>query len=144
MRALEFVKASLQIEINNSQLEEQNKDYEGAIFHVGKTSYRSRLAKKTPKKEGYFVVFWKKDSNDNNCPYSYRESPDYVIVSVIDNEKKGLFLFPKCILKEKGILSDQTSKGKMAIRVYPDWSTNLNENALKTQAWQLVYFKNYS
>jgi len=31
---------------------------------------RYRLEKKTPKKEGYFTVFWKKDQDNKNIPYT--------------------------------------------------------------------------
>lgn len=118
----------------------QNADYEGYTFLVNKLSYRSRLAKLTPKKKGYFVAFWEKNTQNSNQAYSYTESPDYLIVTIIDDNKKGLFLFPKEILLTKKILMTDTQKGKMAIRVYPTWETELNQTAEKTQNWQCQYF----
>ena len=39
----------------------QNIAYEGAIFKdQSGLKYRLRVAKKTPKKSGYFVAFWQK------------------------------------------------------------------------------------
>lgn len=124
--------------------EEQNSEYEGVRFNLLNQTYRSRLAKSTPKKQGYFVVFWEKDDKDKNQPFSYLSSPDRVIVTVMDNEKIGQFIFPKTVLHKQGILSSEISKGKMAIRVYPSWISNLNPSAAKTQKWQVEYFADLS
>lgn len=124
--------------------EEQNSEYEGVRFNLLNQTYRSRLAKSTPKKQGYFVVFWDKDDKDKNQPFSYLSSPDRVIVTVMDNEKVGQFIFPKTVLHKQGILSSEISKGKMAIRVYPSWISNLNPSAAKTQKWQVEYFVDLS
>lgn len=124
--------------------EEQNSEYEGVRFNLLKQTYRSRLAKSTPKKQGYFVVFWEKDNMDKNQPFTYLSSPDRVIVTVMDNEKIGQFIFPKTVLHKQGILSSEISKGKMAIRVYPSWISNLNPSAAKIQKWQVEYFVDLS
>ncbi|WP_143595270.1 MepB family protein, partial [Terribacillus saccharophilus] len=115
-------------------------EYEGMLFQIENHSYRSRLAKATPKKRGYFVVFWEKDENNKNQPYSFSESPDKVIISIIDHNLKGQFIFPKSTLLKKGILSSETTKGKMATRVYPSWENELNKTAAQTQKWQHDYF----
>ena len=122
------------------KLEEQNSDYEGAIFQLSHHIYRMRLAKLTPKKKGYFVAVWEKDTTGTNQAYSYEESPDKLIVSIIDGEKCGQFIFPKSTLLTYGILKNATQKGKMAFRVYPSWVSGLNATAKKTQAWQSAYF----
>ncbi|TLQ08431.1 MepB protein [Marinilactibacillus psychrotolerans] len=124
--------------------EEQNSEYEGVRFNLLNQTYRSRLAKSTSKKQGYFVVFWEKDNMDKNQPFTYLSSPDRVIVTVMDNEKIGQFIFPKTVLHKQGILSSEISKGKMAIRVYPSWISNLNPSAAKTQKWQVEYFVDLS
>lgn len=124
-------------ELKNEPL---NIDYEGTHFVINDYSFRSRLAKLTPKKKGYFVVFWKKDTAGKNQPYSFDDSPDKVIVSIIDHNFTGQFIFPKNILLRKGILSSETNNGKMAIRVYPTWVKELNSTATKTQNWQKEYF----
>ena len=56
---------------------------------------RCRLAKKTPKKEGYFTVFWKKDQDNKNIPYTDRDLGDELIIVVIDDCHCGLFIIPK-------------------------------------------------
>lgn len=81
---------------------------------------------------------------DKNQPFTYLSSPDRVIVTVMDNEKIGQFIFPKTVLHKQGILSSEISKGKMAIRVYPSWISNLNPSAAKTQKWQVEYFVDLS
>lgn len=131
-------------EITNIVKEPQNKEYEGITFKINENKYRSRLAKQTPMKDGYFVVFWEKDINQCNQAYAYSESPDKIIISIIDKNLKGQFIFPKSLLLKKGILRTVDSKGKMAIRVYPSWERSLNNAAKKTQAWQAPYFMNMS
>jgi len=120
--------------------EVQNSEYEGLLLIINKHVYRSRLAKLTPKKKGYFVAFWEKNTKGINQAYSYENSPEKLIVSVIDNERRGQFIFPKKVLLKYGILKSSNQKGKMALRVYPSWVTELNTNAAKTQTWQVDYF----
>ncbi|MBF2400424.1 MepB family protein [Listeria seeligeri] len=116
------------------QYEKQNKEYQGMVIKTAKDgcTIRTRLAKKTEKKEGYFVAFDKKDS------------PDFLCIVVNDEDLQGLFVIPKQVLVEKGILRSEGIKGKMAVRFYPAWCENLNKTAQKTQKWQLDFFKDYS
>lgn len=130
--------------IQNLLVEEQNQAYEGLTFELNDETYRSRLAKKTPNKKGYFVVFWEKNRQNNNQPYAFESAPNQLIVLILDEEKQGVFLFPKKVLLEQGILTNQTSKGKMGIRVYPTWESELNTSAQRTQKWQAVYFTDYT
>ena len=52
--------------------EKWNEDYESILIKPkdDQEYKRCRLAKKTPKKEGYFTVFWKKDQDNKNIPYT--------------------------------------------------------------------------
>ena len=59
-----------------------------------------------------------------NQAFSYDAAPDLLIITCIDDNKLGQFIFPKDILKEK-ILRTQNQKGKMAMRIYPIWDTLL-------------------
>lgn len=120
--------------------EKQNKDYEGFSFKINNQSFRSRLAKKTPKKKGYFVAFWEKNADNKNQAYPYVKFLDKLIIVIIDGKNRGLFVFPRSILRDKKILKTENQKGKMAIRVYPTWELNLNDRAKKTQKWQKEYF----
>lgn len=117
-----------------------NQDYESISFNIDGTNYQSRLAKKTPKKKGYFLACWIKNFNNINIPYREDNFSDYLLVLILDVQNKGYFKFPKSVLIEKGILKSPSTKGKMAFRVYPNWENDLNATALKTQAWQVQYF----
>lgn len=120
--------------------ENQNSEYEGVVFNLNNQSYRMRLAKLTPKKQGYFVAVWEKDSAGKNQAYHYEQSPEKLIISIIDDAKCGQFIFPREVLLRQGILKNAKQKGKMAFRVYPSWIEGLNETAKKTQTWQNEYF----
>lgn len=135
-----FMHKNKQLEILEQMEEKQNIDYEGMTFTIDNTSYRSRLAKLTPKKKGYFVAFWEKNENNINQAFSFANCPDKVVITIIDKQKKGLFIFPKEVLKAKKILRTSEQKGKMALRVYPTWLTDLNPTATKTQKWQAPFF----
>ncbi|QXE00932.1 MepB family protein [Terribacillus sp. DMT04] len=127
-------------QLHNVYYETQNEEYEGATFFVRHSIFRSRRAKLTPNKKGYFVVFWEKNAHNQNQAFTYEESPKKIVITIIDGHLKGQFIFPKAILHKKGVLRDDHNKGKVAIRVYPDWEADLNKNATKTQQWQSTYF----
>ena len=117
--------------------------YEGILINIKEEQgyKRCRLAKRTPKKEGYFTVFWKKDQNNKNIPYTNEDLGNELIIVIIDNDKRGLFIIPKEVAIRKNILSTKDSNGKMAMRFYPPWCSNLNTTARATQKWQLQYFR---
>ena len=123
--------------------EKWNEDYESILIKpkVDHEYKRCRLAKKTSKKEGYFTVFWKKDQDNKNIPYTDKDLGDELVIVVIDDCHCGLFIIPKEVAISKKILSTKDCKGKMAMRFYPSWCTNLNKTAQATQKWQLDYFQ---
>ncbi|MBO1919779.1 MepB family protein [Staphylococcus xylosus] len=51
---------------------------------------------KTPNKQGYFVVFWTKDNENKNRPFTYNESCDKLIITVIDENHKYLYFQKTC------------------------------------------------
>ncbi len=126
--------------IRDEQIEGQNCAYEGFTFRFEEQFFRSRLAKKTAKKKGYFVSFWEKNEGNENQAFDYDGAADKTLIAISDNEQCGLFIFPKKVLAQQKILRSQTHKGKMAIRVYPSWETDLNAAASNTQRWQQLYF----
>ena len=121
--------------------EPQNREYCGCFLKESDISYRIRVSKQMPKKNGQFVVIWKKDSNNENTAYTFDEFPDYLIIFTQKGEKIGKFTFPRKVLKDKGILRTEKANGKMAFRVYPIWDTPENKQAAKTQDWQLPFFE---
>lgn len=119
--------------------ENNNQEYEGFVFTSKGKKYRSRLARKTSKKNGYFAAYWTKNHN-KNIPFDAQDNIDYLVITVIDGNNKGLFTIPKEVLIVKKVLTTETNIGKMANRFYPSWCSNLNKTALKTQEWQIKYF----
>ncbi|PTI29394.1 MepB protein [Mammaliicoccus vitulinus] len=128
----------------NYEFEQWNHEYEGFNFEFNGIEFKSRLAKKTPKKVGYFVAFWRKNEINKNRPFNFSESKDKLIINILDGSKKGQFVFPKELLVKKGIISSDKHKGKMAIRVYPTWECDLNKTAISTQKWQAPYFLDFT
>ncbi|EJX16652.1 hypothetical protein SOJ_27080 [Staphylococcus sp. OJ82] len=128
----------------NFEIEQWNKEYESFNFEFKGMTFKSRLAKKTPEKLGYFVAFWRKNEINKNRPFNFSESKDKLIINILDGSKKGQFVFPKELLVKKGVISSEKYKGKMAIRVYPSWEYGLNKTAVSTQKWQTPYFLDFS
>lgn len=117
-----------------------NYDYEGMNFVINQEFYCTRLGKKTPSKNGYFLALWRKNIEGQNIPYDCYSNLDYLLVIVKEGSLQGHFKFPKSVLVEKGILSNENLIGKMAFRVYAPWNKDLNISALRTQVWQIKYF----
>lgn len=135
---------SSQFEITDMQLVAFNQEYEAVDFESYGVTYKSRRAKKTPRKVGYFVAVWQKDAQQQNEPFTAENAADYLIVAIIDGKQRGYFTFPKAILIKQHILTAHNIIGKMAFRVYPTWVTDLNKTATNTQKWQTPYFTDLS
>lgn len=117
-----------------------NEEYEALHFVAGTKKYRSRLAKKTPKKDGYFLTLWEKNAEGTNIPFAAKKFCDYLVVFIVDKDRRAYFYFPREELARRGILTLEGQKGKMAFRVYPSWCTGLNASAKRTQSWQAHFF----
>ncbi|MFD0618668.1 MepB family protein [Paenibacillus sp. GCM10027629] len=130
------------IKINSIREETQNSEYGAGIFQLDSISVRFRVAKITPTKTGQFVAFWEKDFDNKNQAFSYENAPDLLVINTFtkNNHDFGQFVFPKELLLRQNILKTATSKGKMAIRVYPSWDTPTSKQAIATQKWQIPYF----
>jgi hypothetical protein len=129
--------------IKTIQEEAQNSEYGAGIFQLNSKSVRFRVAKVTPNKKGQFVAFWEKDRDNKNQAFSYANATDLLVINTFaSNNHFGQFIFPKDILLKHNILKTDTTKGKMAIRVYPSWDTLTSKQAIATQEWQLPYFIN--
>ena len=66
--------------------EKYNEKYEGILINIKEEQgyKRCRLAKRTPKKEGYFTVFWKKDQNNLKIFYINKIIRNKLVTLVID------------------------------------------------------------
>lgn len=123
------------------EIQQWNQQYEAIEIETSNGIFISRLAQKTPNKKGFFFAIWKKDESNKNEPYDAKDIHDALIVNIVDAHRSGQFIFPKDVLLDKGILKSYISKGKMALRVYVPWETELNKTAIKTQQWQCDYFR---
>ena len=94
--------------------EKWNEKYEGILIKIkDEQGYkRCRLAKRTPKKEGYFTVFWKKDKNNMNIPYTNEDLGTELVIVVIDNDKRGYLLFQTKLLFVRKFSRQKTAKEK--------------------------------
>ncbi|MGX1377083.1 hypothetical protein RKD56_004201 [Priestia megaterium] len=121
--------------------EAQNSDYGAGTFQLNSKSVRFRVAKTTPNKVGQFVSFWQKDATYKNQAFSYVKATDLLVINTFTSTNRfGQFIFPKEVLLKQKILKAETTKGKMAIRVYPIWDKPASKQAMETQKWQLEYF----
>lgn len=127
--------------------ESQNAEYGAGVFRLRgaantTVSVRFRAAKTTPTKIGQFVVFWEKDAANQNQAFAYEKAPDLLVVHVFHpiTGESGQFIFPKDVLLKHGVWSTDKAKGKMAMRVYPDWDEPASKQAIATQKWQRPYF----
>jgi hypothetical protein len=128
------------LNLSNFQIENESKEYDASRFELNERIIISRSSKITPKKVGQFVTFWKRNTNDKIEPFEETERIDFFVVNVRTEKQFGQFVFPKSVLIKKGILSTTKKDGKRAFRVYPNWDIAKNEQAKRTQKWQLDYF----
>lgn len=135
-----FEKCKIKITHVVSELESQ--DYLALNFKLNGCLAKFRKAKITPTKTGQFVTLWKRNTIGITEPFSIFDELDYYIIATKQNEKFGLFIFPKTVLYENKILSDNFIIGKRGFRVYPNWDLPESKQAKKTQLWQLNYFFN--
>ncbi|MFK7775532.1 MAG: MepB family protein [Saprospiraceae bacterium] len=122
----------------------EGKEYKACQFKLNELSIICRNGKITPKKIGQFVTFWKRNKNGITEPFKASDQFDFYLINVNKNHRLGQFIFPKSTLIKKGIISTSKKDGKRGFRVYPIWDTTNNQQAEKTQQWQLNYFVEYN
>ncbi|MEA5425630.1 MepB family protein [Arcicella lustrica] len=121
-------------------LELESAEYGACDFKLDNLNIKYRVAKITPTKTGQFVTLWKRNKQGIIEPFRLDDEIDFFIISTRKDNHFGQFIFPKAVLYEKGVISDETKEGKRAIRVYPPWDDANSKQAQKTQEWQLKYF----
>ncbi|TRX34872.1 MepB domain containing protein [Flavobacterium sp. ZT3R18] len=127
-------------EITQPDLEPESSEYGACTFVLNNLNIRYRTAKITPTKTGQFVTLWKRIDHAPIQPFDSTDPIDLFIISARKDNHFGLFIFPKSIGIEKGIVTNGNKEGKRAIRVYPPWDATTSKQAQKTQKWQLDYF----
>lgn len=130
------------LKITSISSEKECEEYFGLNFLVDKLNVKFRKAKITPKKVGQFVTLWKRNSEKQTEPFSINDIFDFYIIATEQGEQFGFFFFPKSILSQYQILTNNGKIGKRGFRVYPDWTKTENKQAEKTKSWQSKYFIN--
>lgn len=120
--------------------ETHNAEYGAYLFNLNALSIRFRVAKITPTKIGQFVTLWERIGDGPIQPYDVSDLSDFFVISTRKGSHFGQFVFPKFVLCDQDIVSDEGKGGKRAIRVYPPWDNPTSRQAQKTQKWQLEYF----
>lgn len=136
----EFIFKACNLELTNIVEELESREYAAHSFQLDKKTVKFRIGKITPTKTGQFVTIWKRNEKGITCPYNITDNFDFFIIATRKEANFGLFIFPKDVLLENKIISNNEREGKRGIRVYPSWDITTNKQAIKTQHWQLHYF----
>lgn len=134
----------LGLKCSNIEEDKECREYSGFNFNVNNHNIKFRVSKITPTKTGQFVTIWKRNTNGETAPFDINDHIDFYLIASFKETFSGVFIFPKEILLEKGILSDGKKTGKRGIRVYPSWDKAESKQAQKTQDWQIQYFLEFS
>lgn len=126
--------------ISDIIFERESVEYCACKFEINKLKVVFRVAKITPTKTGQFVTLWKRNKNKPIQPFDDSDAIDWVVINTKTEHYFGQFVFPKSVLIERGVISNNLKEGKRAFRVYPPWDLTTSNQAKKTQNWQLNYF----
>lgn len=130
--------------LKNIKPESESQEYTALTFQLTNYKILFRKAKITPTKTGQFVTFWKRNEKGITVPFESTDDFDYFIIDTKTASNFGIFIFPKSVLHENKVISDEKIEGKRGIRVYPSWDETTNKQAQKTQVWQSKYFLDLS
>jgi len=140
----ELIFQPLGLKLSNIEEDTESKDYSGCGFTLCDLKIKFRTAKITPTKTGQFVTIWKRNEKGETTPFDSEDVFDFYLISASKDDDKGIFIFPKKILINKGIVSNGKKVGKRGIRVYPSWDLTESKQAKATQKWQIEYFLDIS
>lgn len=130
------------LHLSGYKQESENRAYGAAYFQLNQKRIQFRVGKITPIKIGQFIAFYKRQQNGVVSPYDMTDPFDFLIVSARSLNYFGQYIFPKAVLVERGVVSENRLRGKMAFRLYPPWDIPQNPQAKRSQEWQLPYFLN--
>jgi hypothetical protein len=124
----------------NLKLNSESAEYGACSFELNGKIIEHRVSKITPAKTGQFVTIWKRNKNGITEPYDISDKIDFVVITSKSGDNIGQFVFPKQVLADNGIISQNGKDGKRGIRVYPSWDITTNKQSEKTKNWQSKYF----
>lgn len=126
--------------LTNLKLNSESVEYGACSFELDGQTIEYRVSKITPKKTGQFVTIWKRNKNGVTEPFDISDGVDFIVITSRSGDTSGQFIFPKSVLADKGIISQNGKGGKRGMRVYPSWDIPNNSQAEKTQRWQTKFF----
>jgi hypothetical protein len=127
-------------DFKNPRLNAESIEYGACSFELDGKKIQHRVSKITPTKNGQFVTIWKRNQDGITEPFDINDEIDFIIITARSGDNLGQFIFPKKVLANKGIITQNGKSGKRGIRVYPPWDKPESKQAEKTQKWQLHYF----
>ena len=130
--------------ITDLEPEAESQEYGAHRFKLNDKKIIFRVAKITPTKTGQFVSIWKRNKQGITTPFDHKDEVDFLLIVTKTPTQLGLFVFPKKVLLEHRIISNETLGGKRGMRIYPTWDSTVNLQSQKTQAWQTRYFLDLS
>jgi len=136
----ELVYDKCSFDLTNLKLNSESVEYGACSFVLNGKKIQHRVSKITPTKTGQFVTIWKRNKVGITEPFDIVDDIDFVVITTRSGDNFGQFIFPKPVLADKGIITQNGKKGKRGIRVYPPWDFGPNKQAEKTQSWQTKYF----
>lgn len=140
LQVKELVYDTCNFEFSNLVIDSESVEYQACVFKLNSFEIIHRLSKITPTKIGQFVTIWKRNDKGITVSLDHSDNFDFIIITSKSDKNIGQFVFPKSVLLEKGIISNNNTSGKRGIRVYPPWDIPTSKQAEKTQLWQTKYF----
>ncbi len=138
--AKELVYDKCNFELTNPKIHSESVEYGACSFGLNGKVVQHRASKITPTKIGQFVTIWKRNKDGVTEPFCVSDTIDFIIITARSGNNLGQFIFPKNVLANKGIITQNGKEGKRGIRVYPPWDITTSKQAEKTQNWQTDYF----
>lgn len=115
--ASKLIYQPLGYKISNYQTESESQEYNACTFQLNHLKIKHRLSKITPKKTGQFVTIWKRNNLGITIPFDDLDDFDLLIISSETDKHFGQFIFPKAILAQHKIITNNGVEGKRGIRV---------------------------
>jgi hypothetical protein len=137
--AIEKIYTPAEMQVTNAVRESESAEYEACRFELNGKLVVFRVAKTTPTKMGQFVTIWKREQG-KTVALDSSDGVHSVVIDITDTKHHGQFIFNQQTLISQGVMSHKGKKGKAGIRVYPPWVVTENDQAKKTQRWQLQCF----
>lgn len=136
----ELVYTKCGLRFSSLKLNSESVAYGACSFELNGLKIEHRTSKTTPTKSGQFVTIWKRSEEGITIPFDMSDDIDFVVITSRSGENLGQFIFPKAVLAQHGIVSQNGKGGKRGIRVYTPWDTVHSRQAARTQSWQIQYF----